>query len=184
MGLKELGGAAVLAAASPALAQSRGPNPGAADQPGQTEMQHMEDTMRVGSLSLAASRLAVEKASDAAVKQFAKFEVAEQETIAAVLKSMQSANITTGQGAATNTEAKDQIDDAGRQTLEKLKSAKAGAYFDSNYLAAQKDGHQKLLKIQETYIGSGRQREAVNVAKLARGMIKEHLTLLGDIKVG
>jgi hypothetical protein len=34
------------------------------------------------------------------------------------------------------------------------------------------------LKIQETYIGSGRVREAVNVAKLPRGQDKEHLALI------
>jgi putative membrane protein len=172
--------AATFPAVGPAIAQSRGPAPGAADQPGAAEQKHMQDTMRVGSLSLITSRLAVQKAQNAQLKQFAQFEVAEQETIAEVLKSMQGANITTGQGAAPNAELQGHLDDKGKATLQKLQSA-SGDAFDREYWQGQKDGHQELLQIQETYIRSGRQREAVNVAKLARGQIKEHLTLLDNI---
>jgi putative membrane protein len=71
--------------------------------------------------------------------------------------------------------------DPGKQALQKLQSAKSGGEFDREYLQAQKDGHQELLKIQESYIGSGAVREEVNVAKLARGQIKEHLTLIDTI---
>jgi putative membrane protein len=175
-----LAGAATLAAAHPALAQSRGPAPGAADQPGPAETKHQQDTMRVGSLSLATSRLAVQKAQNASLKQFANFEVAEQETIAEVLKSMQGAAVTTGQGKATNAEAQDQMDAKGKEMLQKLQKA-SGVEFDAEYLKGQKEGHQELLKIQESYISSGRVREEVNVSKLARGQIKEHLTLLDTI---
>jgi putative membrane protein len=94
---------------------------------------------------------------------------------------MQGANVTTGQGAAPNAEAKGQLDEKGKQTLQKLQQAKSGPEFDKEYLQGQKEGHQELLKIQETYIRSGRQREAVNVSKLARGQIKEHLALLDNI---
>jgi putative membrane protein len=174
-------GGALALSASPVLAQSRGPAPGAADQPGPAEQKHMQDTMKTGALSLATSRIAVQKAQNASLKQFAQFEVTEQETIAEVLKSMQGANITTGQGAATNAEARDQLDEKGRQMLQKLQSAKAGAEFDKEYLNGQVDGHKQLLATQEVYIKSGQVREAVNVAKLARGQIKEHLTLLDTI---
>jgi putative membrane protein len=176
-----IGGAASLVTANSVLAQTRGPAPGVADQPSAAEAKHMQDTMRVGAVALATSRLALQKAQNTSVKQFAQFEVSEQETIAEVLKSMQGANVTTGQGAATNAEAKDNMDEKGRQMLQKLQSAKAGAEFDIEYLKGQKEGHQELLKIQESYIGSGRVREAVNVAKMARGQIKEHLALIDTI---
>jgi putative membrane protein len=143
----------------------------------------MQETMKVGSLSLATSRIAQQKAQNAQVKQFAQFEVAEQETIAEVLKFLQGANVTTGQGAATNAEAQANLDDKGKATLKKLQDAKAGAEFDKEYVQAQTDGHHQLLKIQETYIKAGRVRENVNIAKLARGQIKEHITLLQAIKV-
>ena len=42
----------------------------------------------------------------------------------------------------------------------------------------------RLLKIQEAYISGGKDQAQINVAKLARGMIKEHLALLGAIEKG
>jgi putative membrane protein len=174
------GGALALSATS-VLAQSRGPSPGAVDQPGPAEQKHQQDTMKTGSLSLAASRIAVQKAQNASLKQFAQFEAAEQETVAEVLKSLQGANVTTGQGAATNAEARDQLDEKGKQMIQKLQSAKAGPEFDKEYHQGQVDGHKELLSAQESYIKAGKVREEVNVAKLARGQIKEHLTLLDTI---
>lgn len=174
--------ASSLAVSSSAWAQTRGPNPGSAEM-GKAEEEHMQQTMRVGSLALATSRIAVEKTKNAQAKQFAQFEVAEQETIAEVLKSMQGANVTTGQGAAPNSEAQANLDDKAKTTLKKLQDAKAGADFDREYIKAQIDGHNELLKVQEKYIQGGKVREQMNVAKLARGQINEHLTLLALIKV-
>lgn len=174
--------ASAVALSSTAFAQTRGPNPGTGEM-GKAEADHMQNTMRVGSLSLVTSRMAVQKAQNPQTKQFAQFEVAEQETIAEVLKSMQGANITTGQGAATNAEADAHLDDKGKAILKKLQDAKAGTDFDKEYVKAQTEGHNELLKIQETYIGAGKVREEVNVAKLARGQVKEHLTLLQLIKI-
>jgi putative membrane protein len=63
-----------------------------------------------------------------------------------------------------------------------MRAAPSGTEFDREYLAAQATGHLELLRIQETYLNSGRNnRDFINVAKLARGMIKEHLQLLADI---
>jgi putative membrane protein len=176
-------GAGAAAIAGSALAQSRGPSPGPAPELGKAETDHMQETMKVGSLALATSRVAVQKAQNAQVKQFAQFEVAEQETIAEVLKSMQGANVTTGQGAAPNAEAQANLDDKGKAILKKLQDAKAGAEFDKEYVKAQTEGHNELLKIQENYIKAGKIREQVNVAKLARGQVKEHIALLQSINV-
>jgi putative membrane protein len=60
----------------------------------------------------------------------------------------------------------------------------AGGDFDRDYVKAEIEGHNKLLQIQEAYIAVGRNKSQVNVARLARGMIKEHLTLLADIDKG
>jgi putative membrane protein len=59
------------------------------------QRKHINDTMAVGSLSLMLSRIARPKASGALLKQFVEFEIAEQETIADVLKTMQT-NAPTG----------------------------------------------------------------------------------------
>jgi putative membrane protein len=57
-----------------------------------------------------------------------------------------------------------------------------GAGFDKAYVAAQLDGHKKLLAIQEDYLKVGQNREHLSVAKLARGMINEHIDHLGMLK--
>jgi len=176
------GAAVATAFAVPALAQTRGPAGGSAPEMGPAETTHSQQTMKSGALSLATSRLAVDKAQNPLLKQFARFEVAEQETIAEIIKTMQGANGSTAEGSAPNAEAKAMIGDEGNKILDKLKSAKAGADFDIEYVKAQIDGHQELLKIQETYIKSGKAREQISVAKLARGQVKEHLTLLDYIK--
>ncbi len=43
-------------------------------------------------------------------------------------------------------------------------------------------GHQKLLEIQEAYLKAPDDLDETNAAKLARGMIKEHLALLSDMQ--
>jgi putative membrane protein len=171
-----MAGAAALLA-SPAFAQSL--NSGAA-QAGPAETKHRMDTKRIGTLSLALSRVAVEKAQNPAVKEFAQFEVAEQETVAAVLKSWEGAPATTGTGAPTNAQINQELDAKGKAALEKLQAAKAGPEFDRQYVQDETGGHQDLLKVQESYLNAGRMREEVNVAKLIRGMVQEHLKLLDD----
>jgi putative membrane protein len=175
-------GAAFVGSISPLFAQTRaGSTP--SGQIGQAEAQHIKDTMKVGSIALATSRLALEKAPNAKVKQFAQFEVAEQQTISDVLSAIESdgkAAATTGQDAGDG-RSQPQLDQAGQQMLKRLQEAKAGTEFDREYVSAQIDGHQQLMKIQESYINSGKNVLNLSIAKLARGQIKEHLTLLNDI---
>lgn len=143
--------------------------------PGDAEKKHAADTKMVGSLSLSTSRVAEEKASDAMVKAFAKWEVAEQETIADILKSMESTGKAEG---ALKPPSADEVeampDPNGKTSLEKLRGL-SGAEFDKAYVAAQLDGHKKLLVIQEDYLKVGQNREHLSVTKLARGQIKEHI---------
>src|SRR5580658_6593349 len=62
------------------------PAPSAPD----AHQKHIKDTMTVGSLSLMLSRIAQTKANHPLVKQFVEFEIAEQETVADVLKAFQT----------------------------------------------------------------------------------------------
>ncbi|KMO29498.1 DUF4142 domain-containing protein [Methylobacterium aquaticum] len=151
---------------------------------GEAEAKHAADTLAAGSMSLAASRVALKKAKDDDVKQFAQFEVAEQETIADILKGMRDQTVAaSGQvKPPSDAEVTSQLDAKGKAMLEKLESAKAGSAFDREYIKGQIEGHQELLKIQETYLATGKDRENLSVAKLARGQIKEHLALLADIE--
>ncbi len=170
------------AAAHSSFAQTQlGPTPGGDAGP---DKQYIRETSAIGSLSLAVSRIAQEKAQTDDLKEFAQLEVAEQEALADVLKSLQNPGLVDGTiKPPSEAEVEQHLDQRGREKLEKMRAAPAGTEFDREYLAAQATGHLELLRIQETYLNSGRNnREFINVAKLARGMIKEHLQLLADIE--
>lgn len=149
---------------------------------GDAEKKHADETKKVGSLSLVTSRIAVQKASDPLVKEFAKWEVAEQETIADILKSMEMDGRAEGAlKPPSDSEVEAMLDAEGKSSLEKLKATN-GAAFDKAYISAQLDGHKKLLAIQEDYLKVGQNREHLSVTKLARGQIKEHIDHLDMLK--
>ena len=151
---------------------------------GDAEMTHAEMTGMVGALSLLQSKMAVEKASNADVKQFAEWEVAEQQTIADILKSMQDDAPDGAQGALqppTDEEAMAMVDEEGQAKLEELEGL-SGAEFDQAYVTANLEGHQKLLQIQEDYLEAGTNREHLSVAKLARGQVTEHIAHLEELQ--
>jgi putative membrane protein len=158
-------------------------NPGGGQALGQAEQQWMHETMMVGAVALQTSEVALQKAQDEDVKQFAQFEHDEQQTIAEVLRSMmEPAGTASAQGAPG---APPQLDQKHAEMVQKLQQAKAGDAFDKEYIQGQLQGHQELLQIQERFLqGRPQNREAMNAAKLARGQIKEHLVLLKDIQEG
>jgi putative membrane protein len=135
---------------------------------GEAEKEHASQTLAVGAVALETSKIAQEKAEQAWVKKFAQYEVAEQTTIGEIVTSM-------GAPPAKMTD---------KQTgmIAKAKEAKAGAAFDRGYVLDQIEGHNELLKIQEAYISKGKDEAAVNLAKLARAQIKEHIDLLQTIQ--
>ena len=158
--------AGLSAAAGSAFAQTNtmaamGPMP-------EAEKKHILDTLQIGTMSLEASRLAVSRAKEANVKQFANFEVAEQETVGGILKPLAAGG--------------PPVDPMQAGLMKKLEGA--GGDFDRDYVQAEIEGHNKLLQIQEAYISVGKVQSQVDIAKLIRGMIKEHLTLLADIDKG
>jgi len=174
--------AVAAAAALPVILSSTASIAQVAKAAGDAEKKHADETKKVGSLSLATSRVAVEKASDPMVKEFAKWEVAEQETIADILKSMEMDGKAEGAlKPPSDSEVQAMLDAEAKTALEKLKSA-SGAAFDKAYVAAQLDGHKKLLAIQEDYLKVGQVREHLSVTKLARGQIKEHIDHLDMLK--
>lgn len=148
---------------------------------GEAEKKHAEMTKMTGALSLATSRVALMTASGDMVKMFAKFEVAEQETIADILMSMTTDKAQGALKVPTDSEVEAMLDPAGKEIVTKLKAMR-GAEFDKAYLMGQLDGHKKLLTIQEDYLKVGQNREHLNTAKLARGMISEHIAHLEMMK--
>jgi len=74
------------------------------------------------------------------------------------------------------------LDDTGKASVEKLRAEHSGPQFDSDYIRYQVEGHRKLLDIQEVYLKAPDNLDQTNVAKLAQGMIKEHLALLANLE--
>ncbi|MCW6509442.1 DUF4142 domain-containing protein [Lichenifustis flavocetrariae] len=183
-------------AATPVLAQSNPPPPnpqtpapapamkiGAPVSASAAAETHMKSTMMVGSLSLLISRIASPKVKHPMLKQFTGFEIAEQETIADIIKTMMMPAAPSGTvKAPTDAELMGNVDAAGKAMVEKMQAMKAGPEFERDYIKAEIEGHRKLLQIQEAYLAAPDNIDEVNVAKLARGMIKEHLVLLSDLE--
>jgi putative membrane protein len=138
---------------------------------------YVRQTLAAGSLSLAVSRMAQEKLQADDLREFAQLETAEQETLTGVLKSLQNPERTIKPPGEAEAEQR------GREELEKMRDAPAGTEFDRRYLEAQTSRHLELLRIQEAYLNSQRNNlNLLNVAKLARTIISEHLQLLADLE--
>jgi putative membrane protein len=170
------------AAATSSFAQTQqGRSPGADAGP---DDHYIRQTLAAGSLSLAVSRIAEEKLRTDDLKEFAQMEVTEQETLADVLKSLQNPGATDGtMKPPSEAEVEQHLDQRGREELEKMRAAPADTEFDREYLKTQTNGHLELLRIQEAYLASGPNNlNFINVAKLTRAMIREHLQLLADLE--
>jgi putative membrane protein len=166
------------------IASAQEPIPMTADrqEPGESASNHMTQTAAIGSLSLLASRLAESRIQNPKVAQFIKFEIAEQNTVSDVIVSMsQPASQSSGMvHPPTDAQAMSHLTPDGHAALEKLRGL-SGKDFERAYLHAEVDGHEKLLAIQESYLAIGHDREELSFAKLAKGVIKEHLALLKDL---
>jgi putative membrane protein len=153
--------------------------------PGPAEDKHMKQTAAVGSFSLLISRVALTKVQNPKVLEFVKFEVAEQNTISDIIKNMNKpASAASGQVVPpTDEQAMAHLDPGMDAKIQQLKGLSGGS-FDKAYLQAEVEGHQRLLSIQEAYLSAGHDREELSLAKLAKGMIQEHLQLLNDLHAG
>jgi predicted outer membrane protein len=169
--------AAGFAGATPAAAQTGSAAPmGGATAPatgarlGNLEVEHGKKTTIAGAATLETSKIALAKASDPRVKQFAQFEFDEQTTLAGVLEAYDPSY-----GAA-------RPDARMSSTIQALVGMGAGPDFDKAYVKSQIEGHKLLIEIQEDYLKTGSNRERVAIAKMTRGVIKEHLALLDQIQ--
>lgn len=110
--------------------------------------------------------MALSKATDPTVKRFAQFEVAEQETVATVVKT--AARLSVDPKPA----------ETGKAVIDTLSAMQAGKSFDVGFVEVQIDGHKALLQIQEKYLSDGKDVTHRSIAALARGHINEHLVML------
>lgn len=154
-------------------------------QQSQADRQYVEQTLAAGTVSLQASNFAATKAQNPRVKQFAGFEIAEQNTLSDVMHSMAepTATSSTTKGAQQAASTAPELPQNDAAAMERMSKAQGGPAFDKDYVAMQLKGHQDLFAVQERYLqGNPQNRELMNVAKLAMGQIREHITLLQDIQ--
>lgn len=162
----------VLGLSSAAMLAQAGPRPVRAQASGQTlgTAQYMAMTLMAGTLAKQTSELALQRAVDSRVKQFAGFEDAEQTTIAQVL---------------TNTTNPPPVPlDARHQAVLSQLRAASGPAFDQAYVQGQIAGHQELFGIQNAFLQGqpAMNTDTAHVAMMARTTIQMHLTMLRDIE--
>jgi hypothetical protein len=110
--------------ASRVVAQTMKPPAPAPSVTTDAQQTHLRDTMAVGSLSLLLSRAALPKVTHPLLKQFAQFEIAEQETVADVLKAIQTNAAPKGAiQAPSDADLMQNLDDAGKASVEKLRAS-------------------------------------------------------------
>ncbi|MGO4388027.1 DUF4142 domain-containing protein [Microvirga sp. 2YAF29] len=152
-------------------------------QQSQADSQYIQQVLAIGTVSLQQANFAHSKAQHPRVKQFAEFEIGEQNNIADILHSFADPAATAStSGAQSAASTAPELPQADAAVMERMSKAQAGAAFDKDFVTAQLKGHEELLKIQENYIKSSGNREMTNIAKLASGQIKEHIAMLQDIQ--
>ncbi len=153
-------------------------------QQSQADRQYIQQTLAAGTVSLQQANFAHGKAQHPRVKQFAEFEIGEQNNLADILHSFAdpAATASTTGGAQAAASTAPELPQADAAVMERMSKAQPGAAFDKDFVTAQIKGHQDLLKIQENYIKSSGNREMTDIAKLASGQIKEHIATLQDIQ--
>lgn len=180
-----LTGSAALAI-SPVFAQQTvaQTNPSPNDPRGDSiELRLVQQTLAIGAVTLLTSKIAVREISVPKLKAFAILEVAEQETLWGVLKSLQDPDATRGEPAApADAELEAHLVPLGRQRVQSIRTAEGGTGLAHDYFLLQVDAHQQLLRLQEEYLKVGRDSHYLMVVKLVDSLAREHLQLLGDFK--
>ncbi len=100
---------------------------------------------RPGGRSLSRPRLTEDLARNKAIS--------EQETVADVLKAFETYAAPKGViQAPSDAQLTENLDAAGKASVEKLRAAHSGSEFDRDYIRYEVEGHRKLLDIQEVYL--------------------------------
>ena len=126
-------------------------------------------TLMAGTFSKQTSVLAISRATNPKVRQFAQFEADEQTAIAQVLTD------------ETNPPPAP-LDPAHEALLSALQREE-GKAFDIAYVRGQIQGHQELFAIQQAFLnGNPTNRDREHIAVLARTVIQMHLVMLQDLQ--
>ena len=119
--------------------EARTPTPAMPDISGvRTAKEFAAGVIGPAELSLASSKIAVERATNPMVKEFAGFELTEAIAVTTVLKEL-----------GTTVPAPDAM---AKATLAKIRDAHEGATFDRDYITAQVENHKFLRALATAYL--------------------------------
>ncbi len=171
-----LAGAAALAASPIARAVAKSEREAAAAMPMpdvsgvSTAKQFAMGVIGPAELSLATSRIAVERATKKDAKEFAGFELTEAIAVTTVLKEL-----------GTDVPP---MDAKAKATLATIKNAASGAAFDEAYIMAQLENHEFLRDLATAYLKNSpldaksmEEAQGRHLATLALATFKEHVAI-------
>ena len=131
-----------------------------------TEKEFRDGIMPRAQLSVLASRLAIDKATQKNAKEFAGFELLEAETVVKLLADMDTAVVA--------------LNEENKGFIEKLKAA-SGNEFDRLYMEAELSNHEFLRDLAKNYLeganGKNSEKETQHIAMLALYAFTEHVAL-------
>jgi predicted outer membrane protein len=145
----------------------------------------VQQALALSTVSLQQSNFALSKAQNPRLKQFADFEIGEQNLMTDIMHSFAdpAATASTTAGAQQSASTAPELPQKDAAAMERMSRAQPGPAFDKEYVAMQIQGHQELLVLQENFLkNASSNREMTNVARLARGQIQEHLAMLQNIQ--
>ena len=169
----------------------------ATPQQSQADIQHIQQTLAGGTVTLQAANFALDKAQHPRVKRFAGFERDEQTTMFEVLQSIadpaatSSTNLQAAQATAQNAPQNRAqaaatapvIAPEAADAMEAMSKAQSGPEFDRAFVQLELDRHRDLLEVQERYLSSNpRSLGQRALAMMARGQIREHIAELEAIQ--
>lgn len=133
--------------------------------------EYFDNIIPIVALSNKMCEMAKNKANGKYVKEFAKFELEETDTVKQVLKEM-------------GTDAPP-IDAEGKAKLDKLDSL-SGAEYDRMFIQEQIDGHNKLIDHANNFLNGTENNNAEmhnrHIAMMARATHKEHVAICNRLK--
>jgi putative membrane protein len=153
--------------------------PAVSEAQGQAEARLIQDMLATGTVALQTSAFARDKAQNPHVKEFARFEEDEQNTLADVLRTLAAPATTASTGAAQSAATAPELSPQASGVMERLSGTQAGPEFDRAYVAAQIQAHRDLLGSQERYLsGAQPNSDLATVARLVLSRAREHLARL------
>jgi putative membrane protein len=117
-------------------------------------------------------QLALQKATDPQVKEFAQMMIDMHTPAQNELKTL---------GSNRNFTVADRLDEE-HQSIKDQLSALSGAAFDKAYINGQVTGHQKTSAIMQTEIDNGQDADVKAYASKSKPMVDQHLALAVSIK--